>query len=60
VQGSVRLVVNADTGAIVLRLDYDSFGRAVSIEIRQSGNNAITQLSFQRVQIGKHSNLLVI
>jgi RHS repeat-associated protein len=27
--GSVRLVVNAATGAIVQRLDYDSFGRVV-------------------------------
>ncbi len=26
-QGSVRLAVNADTGAVAQRLDYDSFGR---------------------------------
>jgi len=30
VQGSVRLVIDADTGAIAQRLDYDSFGRVLA------------------------------
>ena len=28
-QGSVRLVVNAETGEVAQRLDYDSFGRVL-------------------------------
>ena len=28
-QGSVRLVVNAETGDVAQRLDYDSFGRVL-------------------------------
>ncbi len=30
VQGSVRLVVNADSGAVAQRVDYDSFGRVLA------------------------------
>ena len=30
VQGSVRLVVDAATGAVAQRLDYDSFGRMLA------------------------------
>ena len=29
IQGSVRLVVDAATGAVAQRLDYDSFGRVI-------------------------------
>jgi len=28
--GSVRLVVNAETGAVVQRMDYDAFGRVLN------------------------------
>jgi RHS repeat-associated protein len=42
VQGSVRLVVNADTGAIAQRLDYDSFGN-----VSQDTNTGFQPFGFQ-------------
>ena len=54
-QGSVRLVVNAETGEVMQRLDYDSFGRVLRDTTPDSSRSLFKADSTTPTQVSSNS-----